>query len=231
MGANEAAQMERPARLLVADDHELVRAGMRGMLAGEAGLEVVGEAATGREALTLCRRLRPDLALLDMRMPELDGLATTCRLREECPQTRVMIVTFYPSPDCLVEVLRAGATGYILKGASQTELLVAIHRVLRGEVVLHTEVATASLCRLADAHHREARLPVEHLTPREHQVVQLLAAGHTNRAIAVRLGVSAGTVKVHVEHIIGKLQAADRTQAAIRAMQLGLINADVGSPA
>lgn len=227
MNVMQVAPTTKPARLVIADDHELTRMGLRSMLAGERGLEVVGEAATGDAALALCRKLQPDLALVDVRMPELDGLATTRQLREECPRTRVIIVTVYLSPDYLLEALKAGAAGYILKEASRRELLDAIRRVLRGETILNGDVATALLRRLTDGDgsSHAADLPAERLTAREHDVLQLLAAGHTNRAIASHLGVSAGTVKIHVEHIIGKLQAADRTQAAIRAMQLGLLTA------
>ncbi|MGH2389765.1 MAG: response regulator [Chloroflexota bacterium] len=212
------------ARLVLADDHELVRAGLRGMLAGDPRLEVVGEAASGEEALRLCRRLRPDLALIDVRMPNLDGPATACRLREVSPETSVIMVTFYMSPEYLLEALKAGAAGYILKETSRPELLDAIHRVLNGETILNRDAVAALARRLSEEDSHTARPRAEHLTPREHEVVQLLAEGQTNRAIAYHLGVSAGTVKVHVEHIIGKLRAADRTQAAIRAMQLGLLN-------
>ena len=225
MNAKQADPQKMPARLVLADDHELARAGMRSMLTGERDLELVGEAATGRDALALCRRLQPDLALIDVRMPELDGLATTRRLRGECPQTRVIIVTVYLAPEYLLDALKAGAAGYILKEASKSELLDAIHRVLRGETILNGDVAAALLHRLADSTSHAAGRPVERLTPRERDVLQLLAAGDTNRVIASRLGVSAGTVKIHVEHIIGKLQAVDRTQAAIRGMQLGLLDA------
>ncbi|HEY8283346.1 MAG TPA: response regulator transcription factor [Chloroflexota bacterium] len=224
MNAKQGVQKTRPARLVLADDHELARAGMRAMLMGERGLEVVGEADTGQAALTLCRRLHPDLALIDVRMPELDGLAVARQLREECPQTKVLIVTVYLSPEYLLEALKAGAAGYILKEASRAELLDAIRRVLRGETILNGDLATALLRRLTDPQPNTADLSADHLTPREREVLQLIAEGYTNRAIASSLYVSAGTVKIHVEHIIGKLQATDRTQAAIRAVQLGLLN-------
>jgi DNA-binding NarL/FixJ family response regulator len=226
MNVKQAAQKLGPARLVLADDHEMAREGLRSMLAGERGLEVVGEAANGNEAVELCRRLQPDLALLDVRMPELDGLATTRQLREVCPQARIIIVTVFLSPDYLLEALKAGAAGYVLKEASRPELLDAIRRVLRGETILNGDVAAALLRRLTEAQSHTPDVDAEQLTPREHDVLQLLAAGHTNRAIASRLSVSAGTVKIHVEHIIGKLHATDRTQAAIRAMQLGLLNAE-----
>jgi DNA-binding NarL/FixJ family response regulator len=226
MDAKQTTDKPKPARLVLADDHEMAREGLRSMLAGERGLEVVGEAANGLEAVDLCRRLQPELALIDVRMPELDGLATTRQLREECPQTKVIIVTVFLSPEYLLEALKAGAAGYILKEASRPELLDAIRRVLKGETILNGDVAAALLRRLTEAQSHASDADAEQLTPREHEVLQLLAAGNTNRAIASRLCVSAGTVKIHVEHIIGKLHAVDRTQAAIRAMQLGLLNGE-----
>ena len=212
-----------PARLVIADDHELARAGLRSMLMGAPGLEVVGEAANGREALALCRRLRPDLALIDVRMPDLDGLATTRAIKQECPETSVIIVTIYQNPDYLLDALKAGAAGYVLKEATRRELLTTVRRVLQGESVLNGDVAASLIKRLIDETSHPAELPAEQLTAREHAVLQLLAQGHTNREIAHQLSVSVGTVKVHVEHIIGKLNVTDRTQAAVRAVSLGLL--------
>jgi DNA-binding NarL/FixJ family response regulator len=212
-----------PARVIIADDHELARAGLRSMLAGEPGIEVVGEAVNGREALNLCRRLEPELALLDMRMPEMDGLAATRAIKKACPTTSVIIVTMHENPDYLFEALKAGAAGYLLKDVSQREVVAAVQRVLRGEALLNPELATQLLRRLAGETPSGTGRAPERLTPREHEVLRLLAQGQTNREIAKALVVSVGTVKVHVEHIIAKLGVSDRTQAAVRAVELGLL--------
>src|SRR5881227_4197205 len=128
------------AQVVIADDHELSRAGLRAMLTGQRGLEVVGEAANGREALALCRRLQPDLALLDVRMPEMDGL-TTCRsIKQECPATSVILITIHENPEYLLEAFKAGAAGYVLKDISQRELITAVQHVLRGELMLNKEL-------------------------------------------------------------------------------------------
>jgi two-component system NarL family response regulator len=175
MNGKQAAQTTRQARLVIADDHELVRVAMRTMLAGEGGLEVVGEAATGHEALALCRKLQPDLALIDVRMPGLDGLTTTRLLRQECPETRVIVVTEYLTPDYILEALDVGAAAYILKETSLPELVDAIRRVLRGETLLNREVATELLRRRTGSQPHMADLPSTRLTPRELQLLQLFA--------------------------------------------------------
>ncbi|HEX6478061.1 MAG TPA: response regulator transcription factor [Ktedonobacteraceae bacterium] len=212
-----------PARLVIADDHELVRAGLRIMLTGQWGLEVVGEAANGREALTLCRRLQPDLALLDVRMPEQDGLATCRAIKQECPATSVILVTMHENPRYLLEALKAGAAGYVLKDISQRKLISAVHSVLRGESILNKELVIRSLGHLAEqAPLQEVQL-LGRLSPREREVLQLLTRGQTNREIAQQLIVSVSTVKIHVEHILAKLGVSDRTQAAVRAIELGLL--------
>lgn len=224
MDAEAPSSVRAIARLIIADDHELARAGLRSMIGGESGLEIVGEAANGREALELCRRHEPDLALLDMRMPEMDGLAATRSIKSECPKTSVIIVTMHENPDYLFEALKAGAAGYLLKDASQREVVTAVRRVLRGESLLNQDLATQLLRRLAgEASGANGARPAERLTPREHEVLRLLAQGQTNREIAKSLVVSVGTVKVHVEHIIAKLGVSDRTQAAVRAVELGLL--------
>src|SRR5712692_1191680 len=138
-----------PARLVIADDHKLVRAGLRKMLTGQRGLEVVGEATNGREALALCRRLQPDLALIDVRMPELDGLAACRAIKQECPATSVILITIHENPDYLLEALKAGAAGYVLKDITQSELITTIRRVLRGESFLKGDLLIRVLGNLA----------------------------------------------------------------------------------
>lgn len=219
----------RAARVLIVDDHELARAGLRSMLESAPGLTVVGEATSGREALEICRRLRPDLALVDVRMPGLNGLETTRALKAEFPTMIIVIVTMYDNPEYLLEALKAGAAGYVLKDATRDELLGTLRRALEGDAAVDGEVAVRLLRQLAT----ETAAPVasvvpqpsEQLTTREREVLDLLAQGLTNREIAARLVVSPGTVKVHVEHIIAKLGVSDRTQAAVRAVELGLLNA------
>jgi DNA-binding NarL/FixJ family response regulator len=211
-----------PARLLIADDHELSRTGLRGMLASEEGLEVVGEATNGREAVVFCRRLRPNLVLMDLRMPELDGLAATRAIKQESPGTSVIIVTMHENPEYLFEALKAGAAGYLLKDATREEVLSAVWRVLGGEALLDAELATRLLQRLAHEAQR-AKPPGVPLTPRESEVLQLLTQGRTNRQIAEELVITPGTAKLYVERILGKLGVSDRTQAAVRAVELGLV--------
>jgi DNA-binding NarL/FixJ family response regulator len=214
----------KPARLVIADDHELARAGLRAMLTGQRGLELVGEAANGREALALCCRLQPDLALIDVRMPGQDGL-TTCRaIKEQCPATSVILVTMHENPEYLLEALKAGAAGYVLKDISRYELLTAVQRVLSGESILDKELATRLLQHLAHEMSYQEELPLVRLSPREREVLQLLTLGQTNREIAGNLTLSVSTVKIHVVHILAKLGVSDRTQAAVRAVELGLVH-------
>jgi len=214
----------KPARLVIADDHELARAGLRAMLTGQRGLELVGEAANGREALALCRRLQPDLALIDVRMPEQDGLATCRAIKQECPATSVILVTIHENPEYLLEALKAGAAGYVLKDISQRELITAVQGVLHGESMLNKELVIRLLQHRASETPHPEELPPGRLSPREREVLQLLTQGQTNREIAQNLIVSVSTVKSHVEHILAKLSVSDRTQAAVRAIELGLLH-------
>ena len=214
----------KPARLVIADDHELARAGLRAMLTGQQGLEVVGEAANGREALELCRHLKPDLALIDVRMPELDGLATCQAIKQECPATSVILVTIHENPEYLSEALKAGAAGYVLKDISQHELITAVQGVLRGESMLNKEIVIRLLQHLASETPHQVEPPPYRLSPREREVLKLLIQGQTNPEIARNLIVSVSTVKIHVEHILAKLGVSDRTQAAVRAVELGLLD-------
>ncbi len=251
MGSNEEAARSQTARLLIADDHALVREGLRTMLSGEDGIEVIAEAHNGEQALQACRELGPDLVLMDVRMPVLDGLQATKRIKAEMPQTSVMMVTMHENPDYLFEAVKAGAAGYVLKDASGERLLGAVRRTLEGESPLNQELAMRLLVRLAreekegdsaaepeDApvasepaksepaanHLREhAEKQLESLTPREVEVLKLLSQGQTNPQIARHLLFSVSTVKAHVRSILSKLGVSDRTQAAVRALELGLL--------
>jgi DNA-binding NarL/FixJ family response regulator len=206
-------------RLLIADDHPVVRDGLRGMVAGQSDLEVVGEAATGTEALALVPRVRPDVALVDLRMPGLDGVATIRTLRERHPEVRVLVLTTFDTESDVVSAIEAGATGYLLKDAPRAELFRAIRAAARGEAVLAPAVATRLVGQL-----REPAAPA--LTARELQVLELVARGATNRVVAARLHVSEATVKTHLVHAFGKLGVSDRTAAVAVALERRLFRLD-----
>jgi DNA-binding NarL/FixJ family response regulator len=222
-------------RVLIADDHEVVRDGFKRLLGYDEGLEVVGEASNGREAVELCRRLEPDLVLMDVRMPEMDGLEATRTIKAEQPSVSVLVITTYENPDYLLEAIKAGAAGYILKDASNRQLRNAIWRALEGESTLDHELATQLIRRLASEGPQASAPPsaaesgvtsvpslLEDFTPREVEVFGLLVRGKTNQEIASSLSITRATAKVHVRHIIAKLGVSDRTQAVVRALELGL---------
>jgi DNA-binding NarL/FixJ family response regulator len=216
--------------VVIVDDHALAREGLQDMLADEPGIEVVGEASNGQEALQQCWRLRPDLVFMDVRMPEMDGLAATWEIKQRYPGIIVMIMTMHENPDYLLEALKAGAAGYVLKDALPEEVVEAVWRVRDGDSPLAPTVAARLLKRLASEEDRRGGTGppredprVEPLSPRELEVLNLMRLGHTNRRISEILWISSGTAKNHVEHIIGKLGVSDRTQAVVRALELGLL--------
>lgn len=220
---------KKTARLVLAGEHTLVRNGLREARIDESSVEVVGEATSGREVVALCARLRPDLVLMDVRMPEMDGIAATRAIKRGLPKIGVLLVTTYASTNYLFEALKAGADGYILKGeVSPDELISLVLRALSGDSLIDPDLAAKLLKRLVnEVQGRTAPLseePLEPLTPRQLEVLGLLARGSTNREIAQILVVSRGTVKRHVEDIIAKLEVSDRTQAAVRAYELNLIS-------
>ncbi|RSM55995.1 DNA-binding response regulator [Amycolatopsis sp. WAC 01376] len=211
-------------RVLIVDDQALFREALATLLEVQPGIEVVGEAADGEQAVRLCAELRPDVALMDLRMPVLDGIAATARLRAEQPGVRVLALTTFDDDEDVFAALRAGAVGYLLKDVSSTQLVEALVAAERGESVLQPSVAAKLVARVA-------RLPAETpraqplmtpLSERELEVVRLLADGRSNREIAKALFLAEGTVKNLVTSVLSKLQVRDRTQAALRARELGL---------
>jgi DNA-binding NarL/FixJ family response regulator len=201
-------------RVLCADDHPLIRKGIASILANEPDMQLVAEAADGQEAVRLFRELRPDVTLMDLRMPELDGIAATRVIRAEFPDARVIALTSYDGDQDIYRALEAGVRGYLLKEAIHTDVLGAIRTVQAGRRLVPQKVAE----RLSEY------FPQVALTPRETEVLALVADGLGNREIAERLGRSSGTVKIHVENILDKLGAADRTQAVTIAIQRGILH-------
>lgn len=217
------------ARLLIVDDHELARLGLVGALQGERGLSIVGEARDGVEAVQLCQELNPDLVLMDVRMPRMDGLTATAEIVKVCPRTSVIMLTMQEDPEYVLEALKVGASGYLLKDSGRPEIVQAIRQVLAGESLLNAGMVADLLQRLGrDRVVQSEAAPsssAHGLSDREIEVLTLLAAGKTNREIAKDLVLSVSTVKTHVEHVIAKLDVADRTQAAVKATRLGIVRA------
>jgi DNA-binding NarL/FixJ family response regulator len=219
----------QPVRILVVDDHPLVLEGLRAVLSTDETLEVVGEAHTGREAVGYAELLKPDVVLMDIRMPDMNGIDATRQVKQVVPTTSVIMLTMYENPEYLFEAVKAGASGYVLKGVAGPELLQAIHTVVDGGSLLNQEVVGKFLRQLAADAEQGTMAPMpmggnpERLTPRELEVLRLIAAGLSNKEIGARLSVSVATVKTHLEHILQKLQVSDRTQAAVQAVTRGLL--------
>lgn len=211
--------MTETVRILIADDHPVVRTGLGGMIAGESGVEVVAEAADGSEARRLASRHRPDVVLMDLKMPEMDGVAATAKIREEHPDTQVLVLTTYNSDADILKALEAGATGYLLKDAPKEELFDAIRNAAEGKSSLTPDVASRVVERM--------RVPQEQsLSSRETEILELVAAGTSNKEIAKTLWVSETTVKSHLLHAFEKLGVDDRTAAVTTALKRGLIHLD-----
>jgi DNA-binding NarL/FixJ family response regulator len=211
-------------RVLVADDQALVRAGFRQLLEREADLEVVGEAADGVEAVELARRLRPDVVVMDIRMPNLDGLEATRRLLSGSSTPRVLVLTTFDLDEYVFDALRAGASGFLLKDAAPEELVSAVRLVARGDALLAPSITRRVIEQFVRAATPvPAHAGVDELTPREREVLLLVARGLSNAEIAKELFLTAGTVKTHVAHILRKLDARDRVQAVITAYESGLV--------
>jgi DNA-binding NarL/FixJ family response regulator len=226
-------QDPRTVRIVIADDEGLVRVGLKSILTQEPTFEVVGEASTGTEALRLCRVLKPNVVLMDVQMPEMDGLAATREIKKELPATSVLVLTAHDNAEYLLEAIGAGAAGYLLKEAALQRVVGAVRRVINGESPLDQELAMRLLGRLStevmpldtkEAARTEKRRQevLEVLTDRELEILNFLALGMSNQQISESLFLSVGTVKTHVHRIISKLGVSDRTQAALFSIRLGL---------
>ena len=212
-------------RLLLVDDQRLMRDGLRTLLELEDDLEVVGEAENGQEALDLYEKLQPDVVMMDIRMPVMDGVEATRQLHQRWPDAQVIILTTFDDDEYVFEGLRAGAQGYLLKAVSSEELAEAIRTVAAGGALIDPSVTrkvVAEFARAQPVRPTQTEL-VEPLSERELEVLTLIANGYTNKEIAGRLFLAEGTVKNYVTSILGKIEARDRTQAAIRARELGLL--------
>jgi DNA-binding NarL/FixJ family response regulator len=206
-------------RILIADDHPVVRTGLYGMLASQSDFEVVGEAASGVEAIRLTALVGPDVVLMDLRMAELDGAAATAQIKKLHPKTAVLVLTTYESNVDILRAIEAGATGYLLKDTPRDDLIAAIRKVAQGTAVLAPVVATRLL--------QQRRLSSqEALSSRELEVLSLVARGASNKETAHQLHISEATVKTHLIHIFGKLGVADRTAAVTMALEQGLLRLD-----
>lgn len=209
-------------RLVVADDHPMIRYGITAVLADEPTIEVVGEAATGHELLAAVAATRPDVVLTDLAMPGLDGVAAIGRLRSTDPELPVLVLTMHADDDTVFAALRAGARGYLVKGAEGAELVRAIQSVVAGDAVYGAPIANRIMAALAGGGGTGPRPQFADLTVREREVLEGLAAGLRNRAIADQLGLSEKTVRNHVSAVLLKLQVPDRTAAAFKARDAGL---------
>jgi DNA-binding NarL/FixJ family response regulator len=215
-----------PVRVLLVDDQALFREALAMLLGVRDDVEVVGEAGDGAEAARRVAELRPDVVLMDLRMPVLDGIAATRRIRAEHPQAQVIALTTFDDDADVFAALRAGAVGYLLKDVSSARLVEAVHAAARGESVLQPSVAAKLVARLVELPadgDRQRQPPAVALSARELAVARLIAEGRSNREIAQALFLAEGTVKNHVTNVLGKLGARDRTQAALRARELGLL--------
>ncbi|WP_284746648.1 response regulator [Amycolatopsis sp. RTGN1] len=212
-----------PVRVLLVDDQALFREALGTLLATHDGIDVAGEAGDGEEALRQAASVRPDVVLMDLRMPVLDGVAATRRLRLEHPSVQVIALTTFDDDEDVFAALRAGAVGYLLKDVSSARLIEAVLAAARGESVLQPSVAAKVVARFAQLPEPAPQALVVPLSEREREVLRQLADGRSNREIAAKLFLAEGTVKNHVTNLLGKLGARDRTQAALRARDLGLL--------
>jgi DNA-binding NarL/FixJ family response regulator len=214
--------VESTIRVLIADDHNIVREGLRAILGSEPDMEVVGEAATSEEVVERAAELRPGVILMDLQMPNVNGIEATRRILEINPEIGIVVLTMFEDDDSVFSAMRAGARGYVLKGAPPSEILKVLRAVAAGEAHFGPEIARRlmSFFSVPEAASPEESFP--ELTSREREILELIARGHTNTKIAARLFVSPKTVGNHISHIFTKLQVADRAHAIIRAREAGL---------
>jgi len=205
-------------RILIADDHHVVRRGLVFFLKTQKGLDIVGEAANGKEAVELAKSLKPDMILMDLVMPEMDGIEATRIIKQACPQIKIMMLTSFSDQDHVIPALEAGASGFQLKDIQPDELVISIKKVMSGENQLHPQATSQLLANLSNKNHANKN-PIESLTNREMDVLKEIAKGKSNKEIAAALFITEKTVKTHVSNLLAKLELADRTQAALYAVK------------
>jgi DNA-binding NarL/FixJ family response regulator len=213
-------------RILVADDHRQFRAGIRAMLRREAELELIGEVATGAEAIEAAESLQPDVVLMDLHMPDVNGIEATRQILASSPHIRILVLTMFEDDDSVFAALRVGARGYLLKGADKAEIVRAIRALERGEAIFGPAIAQRLMHYFATPHPTPAVTAFPELTEREREILTLIAQGWGNNEIAARLVVSLKTVRNYVSNIFSKLEVADRTEAILRARNAGLGHGD-----
>lgn len=212
--------MPETIHIIVVDDHPVVRDGLVAVLSTQPDFEVIGEASTGSDAVQMYGRLRPDVVLMDLEMPEMDGVAALAKMREVDQEARIIIFTAFDTDERILDAVRAGAVGYLLKGAPRDEVFRAVRTVHAGGSLLEPIIASKLLQQIS----REQEVGTEPLTPREREVVRMLAQGLQNKEIALELSISERTVKFHVSSILAKLGAGNRTEAVALAAQQGLVD-------
>jgi NarL family two-component system response regulator LiaR len=217
--------MSEPITVMIVDDHEMVRQGAKGYLEAQPDLVVVAEAENGEVAVQLAREHVPDVVLMDLVMPGMDGVEATRKVKDVSPRTQIIVLTSYHQDEHIFPALQAGAISYLLKDVKAGELVEAIHRAAKGEATLHPRVAARVIKQFSSREPGPSRLFTE-LTDREMEVLTLIARGYPNQKIADELVISIGTVKGHVSNILNKLHLADRTQAAVYAWQEGIVRRD-----
>ncbi len=218
--------MKEPIRVLLVDDHVLFREGLKTLLSVQPDFTVVGEASNGEEAVRLAVERQPNIVLMDLRMPVLDGVSATRRLHQVLPNCRVIVLTTFDDDEYVFDGLRAGAVGYLLKDASSDKLFEAIHAAARGEYFLLPSITAkvmAEFARIGSQPPRSADMPAVPLSDRERDVLRLVATGASNREIGDQLVIAEGTVKNHLTNILGKLGVQDRMQAVLKAKDLGIL--------
>ncbi|MBI3537851.1 MAG: response regulator transcription factor [Chloroflexi bacterium] len=222
--------MIKPIRVVIADDHTIVRQGIRSLLQAEPDIKVIGEASDGREAVQLTRELKPDVVVMDLAMPEMDGLEATRVIKQESAQTQILALTMHESDEYFFRVLQLGALGYVLKRAATSDLLAAVRAIAGGEVFLYPAVAkklvTDYIARAQTKGEEDARRSYAALTPREREILARLAEGLSNREIADKLVLSLSTVQTHSAHIMEKLNLQNRAALIKYAIREGLIDVD-----